>query len=81
MSELRQILLDGKEQPALDVDAVLGYLDAIGRLVAEVRSLVVAHQTPSVGDDGACRHPVADRLEAGTFAQMQVFCGKCGESL
>jgi hypothetical protein len=85
VSDLRELLLGagetGEAPRSVDVDALLALVDGMGRILAEVRAVLVAHQTPSVGVDGACLHPSADRREAGTFSQSVPFCGKCGDFL
>ncbi len=86
MSVVRSTILHhiGQEktaEPEVDYQSILDGLDAVANAVAELRKMVTQKVTPATAEDGKCLHPSADRREAGTFAQVQPYCGRCGEFL
>jgi hypothetical protein len=69
------------DEPQVDYQAILDGLDAVSNAVAELRKMVTQKVTPVTTEDGKCLHPSPDRREAGTFSQVQPYCGRCGEFL
>ncbi len=78
---LHHIGQDKPAEPEVDYQSVLDGLDAISNAVSELRKIVTRKVAPIEAEDGKCLHPASERREAGTFAQVQPYCGRCGEFL
>ena len=86
MSVVRSTILEHigsgePDEPKVDYQAILDGLDAVSNAVAELRKMATQKVTPVTTEDGKCLHPSPDRREAGTFSQIQPYCGRCGEFL